>query len=69
MNKYRLLKLWKKKTRKVNALDLVFTNNLNIITQIDVTGTIMSDHDTIEIAANIADNGKKISLPFNETKV
>ena len=34
---------------KYNTLDLVFTNNLELITQIDVTGTIMSDHDIFEI--------------------
>merc|ERR1712055_1093870 len=44
---------------KNNTLDPVFTNDLGIITQIDVTGTIMSDHDIIELATNIGDNSRK----------
>ena len=59
MNKYHLIQTVEEKTRKNNTLDLVFTNDLGIITQIDVTGTIMSDHDIIEIATNTGDNTKK----------
>ena len=59
MNKYQLIQTVEEKTRKNNTLDLVFTNDLGIITQIDVTGTIMSDHDIIEIATNTGDNTKK----------
>ena len=59
MNKYHLVQTVEEKTRKHNTLDLVFTNNLDLITQIDVTGTIMSDHDIIEIETNIANNSKK----------
>merc|ERR1711874_49379 len=60
MNKYHLIQTVEEKTRKNNTLDLVFTNNLGIITQIDVTGTIMSDHDIIEIATHGGDNTRKI---------
>merc|ERR1711989_190525 len=56
MNKYHLVQTVEEKTRKDNTLDLVFTNNLDLITQIDVTGTIMSDHDIIEIETNIVNN-------------
>merc|ERR1711889_4510 len=66
MNKYHLLQTVKEKIRKDNTLDLVFTNNLDLITQIDVTGTIMSDHDIIEIETNIA-NSKKTTKNENET--
>merc|ERR1739845_212228 len=48
MNKHHLVQTVEEKTRKDNTLDLVFTNNLDLITQIDVTNTIMSDHDIIE---------------------
>ena len=44
----------------------MFTNNLDLITQIDVTGTIMSDHDIIEIETNIVDNSKKTTKNENE---
>ena len=66
MNKYHLVQTVEEKTRKNNTLDLVFTNNMGIITQIDVTGTIMSDHDIIELTINIGDNDRKIEN--NENK-
>ena len=66
MNKYHLVRTVEEKTRKDNTLDLVFTNNLDLITQIDVTGTIMLDHDIIEIEANIVDNSKKTTKNENE---
>ena len=66
MNKYNLVQTVEEKTRKNNTLDLVFTNNLDLITQIDVTGTIMSDHDIIDIATNLVDNSKKITKNENE---
>ena len=66
MNKYHLVQTVEEKTRKDNTLDLVFTNNLDLITQIDVTGTIISDPDIIEIATNIVDNSKKITKNKNE---
>jgi len=66
MNKYHLVQTVEEKTRKNNTLDLVFTNNMGIFTQIDVTGTIMSDHDIIEITTNIGDNDRKIEN--NENK-
>merc|ERR1712240_340630 len=67
MNKYHLVQTMEEKTRKDNILDLVFTNNLDLITQIDVTGTIMSDHDIIEIETNIVDNNKTTTKNENET--
>ena len=39
---------------------------MGIFTQIDVTGTIMSDHDIIELTTNIGDNDRKIEN--NENK-
>ena len=66
MNKYHLVHIVEEKTRKNNTLDLVFTNNMGIFTQIDVTGTIMSDHDIIELTTNIGDNDRKIEN--NENK-
>merc|ERR1711989_178135 len=64
---YHLVQTVEEKTRKDNTLDLVFTNNLDLITQIDVTNTIMSDHDIIEIETNIANNTKTTTKNENET--
>merc|ERR1711915_846215 len=58
MNKYHLVQTLEEKKRKDNTLDLVFTNNLDLIIQIDVTSIIMSDHDIIEIDTNIVNNTK-----------
>ena len=44
----------------------MFTNNLDLITQIDVTGTIMSDYDIIQNETNIANNSKKTTKNENE---
>merc|ERR1712240_174513 len=67
INKYHLVQTVEEKTRKDNTLDLVFTNNLDLITQIDITGTIMSDHDIIEIETNIVTNSIKTTKNENET--
>merc|ERR1712240_355388 len=61
MNKYHLVETVEEKTRKDNTLDLMFTNNL------DVTSTIMSDHDIIEIETNIVNNTKTTTKNENET--
>merc|ERR1712240_988692 len=67
INKYHLVQTVEEKTRKDNTLDLVFTNNLDLITQIDVTSTIMSDYDIIEIETNIVNNTKTTTKNENET--
>ena len=60
------MKLWRlwiieEPTRKENTLDLVFTNDINIFTQVEVTGTIMSDLNIIEITTTLDDDGKNIN--------
>ena len=55
MDSFHLTQTIQEPTRKENTLDLVFTNNTNIFTQIDVSKTILSDHDLIEITTNIPD--------------
>merc|ERR1711874_925506 len=51
--KYYLIQTVEEPTRIGNTLDLVFTNNIDIITQQDVSKTIMSDHNIIEITTNM----------------
>ena len=59
VEKYHLIQTVEEPTRIENTLDLVFTNNIDIITQQDVSKTIMSDHNIIEITTNIKDyNGQ-----------
>ena len=63
MDKFSLVQAIQEPTRKENTLDLVFTNDISIFTKVEVTSTIMSDHDIIEITTNLDDNAKNI---YNE---
>ena len=58
MDKYQLVQTIQEPTRKKNTLDLVFINDISIFSQIEVTRTIMSDHDLIEISTNIEEKEK-----------
>ena len=60
MDRFSLVQAIQEPTRKENTLDLVFTNDISIFTQVEVTSTIMSDHDIIEITTNLDDDGKNI---------
>merc|ERR1711989_224588 len=42
MDKFSLVQAIQEPTRKENTLDLVFTNDISIFTQVEVTSTIMS---------------------------
>ena len=56
MDSFHLVQMIQEHTRKENTLDLMFTNNPGLFTQIEVTGTCLSDHDMIEITTSIPDN-------------
>ena len=58
MDKYHIVQTIEEPTRKENTLDLVFTNEIGIFKQIDVSQTILSDHDLIEITTDIKWNEK-----------
>ena len=60
MDKYHLVQAIEEPTRKENTLELVFTNKINIIKQIDVSKTVLSDHDLIEITTDIECGGRGI---------
>ena len=66
--KYHLIQTVEEPTRIGNTLDLVFTNNIDIITQHDVSKTIMSDHNIIEITTNIKDYNGQIPNTENEAE-
>ena len=56
MDSFHLVQMMQEHTRRENTLDLMFTNNPGLFTQIEVTGTCLSDHDIIEITTSIPDN-------------
>ena len=53
IDKYHLVQAIEEPTRKENTLDLVFTNEIDAFRQVEVTETIMSDHNVIEITTDI----------------
>ena len=61
MDKFSLVQAIQEPTRKENTLDLVFTNDISIFTKVEVTGTIMSDLNIIEITTTLDDDGKNIN--------
>ena len=60
MDNYHLVQAIEEPTRKENTLDLVFTNEIDIIKQVGVSRTILSDHDLIEITTDIEWSGRGI---------
>ena len=53
MDKHNLVQIIDEPTRKENTLDLVITNEIQMIAQVDVTRSALSDHDLIELTTNI----------------
>ena len=47
-----MLQMIEEPTREENTLDLIFTNEINIATTIEVNKTKLSDHDCIEVSTN-----------------
>ena len=53
MGEFGLVQIIEESTRDKNTLDLVYTNEVSMITQVETTKTNMSDHDRIELTTNI----------------
>ena len=53
-----MLQVIEEPTRGENTLDLMFTNETNIVTAVDVNKTWISDHSRIEISTNYIINEK-----------
>ena len=53
-------------TIEKNKLDLIFTNDVDMFTQVEVTGSSLSDHNQIEITTNITGNNQKVRLDKKE---
>ena len=47
-----MLQMIEEPTRKENTLDLMFTNEVNLVTMVEVTKSSYSDHDIIEMSTN-----------------
>ena len=60
MDSFHLVQMIQEPTRRENTLDLVFTNNPGLFSQIEVTKTCLSDHDIIEITTSIPYNNSLI---------
>merc|ERR1711954_46120 len=56
MDCFHLVQMIQEPTRKENTLDLVFTNNPSLFSQVEVTGTYLSDHDIIKFTTSIPYN-------------
>ena len=55
IEKHDLVTVIKESKREEKTLVLVFTNNPEIITQLDVSKTIMSEYNIIEVTSNLKD--------------
>ena len=59
-NRYSLVQVIEEHTHKHNTLDLVFTNEVEIILQVDVNhDPNFSDHSRIELTTNIKNNDNR----------
>ena len=53
-------------TRDKNTLDLIFTNNVEMFTDIDVTGSGISDHKRVELTTNLTKNTQSTRIDKKE---
>ena len=68
-DKHHLVQMIEEPTREENTLDLIFTNNPEIITQLDISKTIMSDHNIIEVTTNLKDCNELTSNNDEATEI
>ena len=62
MDRYHMVQSIEETTRKdKNTLDLIFTNQIDMIMKVEVTKTVLSDHDQIEITTNIESHKQRIT--------
>ncbi|CAL4086617.1 unnamed protein product [Meganyctiphanes norvegica] len=53
MDRFSLVQIIEEPTRKKNTLDLIFTNEVSMFTEIEISKSNLSDHDLIELSTNI----------------
>ena len=65
-NEYCLIQIIDEPTRGENTLDLFFTNETNLITDVDINKSSKSDHSKIELSTKYIINNEKINNKTNE---
>merc|ERR1712140_165509 len=63
-----MLQVVEEETRGVNTLDLLYTNEVSLVTDIDVNESDISDHHRIEISTNYNIKEEKIQQNKSEKK-
>merc|ERR1712002_154537 len=63
-----MLQVVEEETRGVNTLDLIYTNEVSLVTDIDVNESDISDHHRIEISTNYKIKEEKIQQNKREKK-
>ena len=67
-DKFNLVQIIEEETRMKNTLDLVFTNEVDMITNIDVNKSTLSDHNLVELTTNIKTEKSQNQARKNEEK-
>merc|ERR1712030_141970 len=63
-----MLQIIEEEMRGKNTLDLIYTNEVSLVTDIDVNESAISDHHRIEISTNYKIKEEKIQQNKNEKK-
>merc|ERR1712179_804858 len=61
-----MLQVIEEPTREENTLDLLFTNEISIITEIEVNKSAISDHNRIEINTNYIIREEKVQQNYQK---
>merc|ERR1712033_105109 len=62
-----MIQIIEEATRKENTLDLVYTNDIRIVANIDVNTSVISDHNEIEISTTYRIKEEKINKKRQDT--
>merc|ERR1712008_448288 len=63
-----LIQIIEKPTREKNTLDLINTNEVSMITQVEIMKSNMSDHERIELTTNIKSGKRQTGLNESRNK-
>ena len=64
-----MLQIIEEETRGKNTLDLIYTNEISLVSDIDVNESAISDHHRIEISTNYKIKEEKVHQKANEKKL
>ena len=68
-NEHCLIQIIDEPTRGENTLDLFFTNESNLITDVDINKSSKSDHSKIEISTKYIINNEKVKITNNQENI